>query len=76
MAFGDSRILKMSSVGNKLMLLTYDKNNNLLFKVRGFSALFLIDFSNERVKLLKGYMPKSKKKKLRKFIYEHYDLVF
>ena len=58
------------------MLLTYDKNNNLLFKVRGFSALFIIDFPNERVKLLKGYIPKSKKKKLRKFMYEYYDLVF
>lgn len=58
------------------MLLTYDKNNNLLFKVRGFNALFLIDFNNERIKLLKGYMSKSKKKKLRKYMYEHYDLVF
>lgn len=58
------------------MLLTYDKNNNLLFKVRGYSALFLIDFLNERIRLLKGYVPKSKKKKLRKFMYEHYDLVF
>lgn len=61
---------------DKLTLLTYDKNNNLLFKVRGYSALFLIDFPNERIKLLKGYMPKSKKKKLRKYMYEHYDLVF
>lgn len=58
------------------MLLTYDKNNNLLFKVRGFSALFLIDFNQEKIRLLKGYMPKSKKKKLRKYMYEHYDLMF
>lgn len=58
------------------MLLTYDKNNNLLLKVRGFSALFLIDFNKEKIKLLKGYMPKSKKKKLRKYMYEHYDLTF
>lgn len=58
------------------MLLTYDKNDNLLFKVRGYSALFLIDFPNEKIKLLKGYMPKSKKKKFRKFMYEHHDLNF
>ena len=63
-------------MNKKLMLLTYDKNNNLLFKVRGFSALFLIDFNQEKIRLLKGYMPKSKKKKLRKYMYEHYDLMF
>ena len=60
----------------KLMLLNYDKNNNLLFKVKKYSALFIIDFEKEKIRLIKGYMPKSIKRKLRKFMYEHYDLVF
>lgn len=58
------------------MLLTYDKNNNLLFKVRGFSALFIIDFEQERVRLIKGDASKSLKRKLREYMYNHHDLIF
>lgn len=61
---------------DKLMLLNYDKNNNLLFKVKKYPALFIIDFNQEKIRLIKGYMPKSIKRKLRKFMYEHYDLIF
>ena len=60
----------------ELCLLNYDKNNNLLFKVKKYSALFVIDFNQERIRLIKGYLPKSIKRKLRKYMYEHYDLMF
>ena len=64
----------------ELCLLNYDKNNNLLFKVKKdkqkYSALFIIDFEREQVRLIKGFVPKSIKKRLRKFMYEHYDLTF
>ena len=64
----------------ELCLLNYDKNNNLLFKVKKdkqkYSALFIIDFEREQVRLIKGFAPKSIKKKLRKYMYEHYDLKF
>ena len=64
----------------ELCLLNYDKNNNLLFKVKKdkqkYSALFIIDFGREQVRLIKGFAPKSIKKKLRKYMYEHYDLNF
>lgn len=64
----------------ELCLLNYDKNNNLLFKVKKdkqkYSALFIIDFGREQVRLIKGFVPKSIKKRLRKFMYEHYDLTF
>lgn len=64
----------------ELCLLNYDKNNNLLFKVKKdkqkYSALFIIDFEREQVRLIKGFAPKSIKKKLRKYMYEHYDLNF
>ena len=61
---------------NKIMLLGYDKNNNLLFKVKKQKALFIIDFNKEKVRLIKGYVSKSIKKKLRKYMHEHYDLNF
>ena len=64
----------------ELCLLNYDKNNNLLFKVKKdkqkYSALFIIDFGREQVRLIKGFVPKSIRKRLRKFMYEHYDLTF
>ena len=64
----------------ELCLLNYDKNNNLLFKVKKdkqkYPALFIIDFGREQVRLIKGFVPKSIKKRLRKFMYEHYDLTF
>ena len=64
----------------ELCLLNYDKNNNLLFKVKKdkqkYPALFIIDFGREQVRLIKGFVPKSIKKRLRKFMYEHYDLIF
>ena len=58
------------------MLLGYDKNNNLLFKVKKQKALFIIDFNKEKVHLIKGYVSKSIKKKLRQYMHEHYDLKF
>ena len=61
---------------NKIMLLGYDKNNNLLFKVKKQKALFVMDFNKEQIRLLKGFVPKSIKKKLRKYMHEHYDLNF
>ena len=61
---------------NKIMLLGYDKNNNLLFKVKKQKALFIIDFNKEKVRLIKGYVSKSIKKKLRQYMHEHYDLKF
>ena len=64
----------------ELRLLNYDKNNNLLFKVKKekqkYPALFIIDFRREQVRLIKGFAPKSIKRKLRKYMCEHYDLNF
>lgn len=64
----------------ELRLLNYDKNNNLLFKVKKekqkYSALFIIDFGRERVRLIKGFAPKSIKRKLRDYMHKHYDLKF
>lgn len=61
---------------NKILFLGYDKHDNLLFKVKKHRALFVIDFKNDSVRLLRGYLPKSKKKKLRKYLLEHHDLKF
>lgn len=61
---------------NKLLFLGYDKNNNLLFKIKRQKPLFIIDFKKERVRLLKGKMSKNSKKRLRKFLFEYYDLIF
>lgn len=61
---------------NKLLFLGYDKNNNLLFKIKHQKPLFIIDFKKERVRLLKGKMSKNGKKRLRKFLFEYYDLIF
>ena len=61
---------------NKIILLDYDKNNNLLFKVKKQKALFIIDFNKAEVRIIKGYISKSIEKKLRKYIHEHYDLTF
>lgn len=57
-----------------MLLCGYDKHNNLLFKIKKHQALFIIDFTKESVRLIKGYMSKSAKKKLRKMLYEYYDL--
>ena len=61
---------------NKIMLLDYDKNNNLLFKVKKQKALFIIDFNKAEVRIIKGRVSESIKRKLRKYIHEHYDLTF
>lgn len=61
---------------NKLLFLGYDKNDNLLFKIKRQKPLFIIDFKKERVRLLKGKMSKNGKKRLRKFLFEYYDLIF
>lgn len=61
---------------NKLLFLGYDKNDNLLFKLKKQKPLFIIDFKKERVRLLKGKMSKSSKKRLRKLLFEYYDLIF
>lgn len=61
---------------NKIMLLGYDKNNNLLFKVKKQKALFIIDFNKKTIRLVKGYVAKSIKRKLRKYMHDHYDLIF
>lgn len=63
-------------MNRKLMLLGYDKNNNLLFKIKKHSALFIIDFKQKRVRLIKGYVSKSIKRKLREYMYNHHDLIF
>lgn len=64
----------------ELRLLDYNKKNNLLFKVKKgkqkYSALFIIDFGREQVRLIKGFAPKSIKRKLRQYMHEHYDLKF
>lgn len=64
----------------ELRLLDYDKNNNLLFKVKKgkqkYSALFIIDFGREQVRLIKGFVPKPIKRKLRDYMHKHYDLKF
>jgi len=61
---------------NKILFLGYDKHDNLLFKLKKHHALFVIDFRANSVRLIKGYLPKSKKKKLRKYLSDHYDLKF
>lgn len=60
----------------KLQLLTYDKHDNLLFKIKKQKALFVIDFKKGYVRLLRGKISKSFKKKLRVYLYQHYDLKF
>lgn len=57
-----------------ISLLGYNRDNNLYFKLKGYSAKFMIDFQKERIIYIKGYAPKSVKKKLRAYMYEHYDL--
>ena len=63
-----------------LRFLNHDKNNNLLFQIKKgeqkYPALFIIDFEREQVRLIKGFAPKSIKKKLRDYMYKHYDLKF
>lgn len=61
---------------SKIMFLDFDKHNNLLFRVKKQKALFIIDFNQERVRLIKGHVSKSIKRKLCQYMHEHYDLTF